>query len=271
VGEVLSVEPHPDADRLRLATVNYGGAEPQRVVCGAPNLAVGQRIAFGREGAELTNPQNGKRQKLKANKIRGVESSGMVLSEAELGISESHEGIIELPADAPIGMPLVDYLGDVVLDVHVWPNRADMMSMVGVAREVAAILRTSVREPDVSYSEGGGLVADAVSVEIEDAELCARYVATVIEGVQIAPSPAMPRAAASASPAVTGAASSRPHSMMPPLPVWRMSSAPPRRPILSSCMKVASIPTWKGVAPRLSRKRAPVEPTRALLAAPAKT
>jgi len=190
VGEVLSVEPHPDADRLRLATVNYGGAEPQRVVCGAPNLAVGQRIAFGREGAELTNPQNGKRQKLKANKIRGVESSGMVLSEAELGISESHEGIIELPADAPIGMPLVDYLGDVVLDVHVWPNRADMMSMVGVAREVAAILRTSVREPDVSYSEGGGLVADAVSVEIEDAELCARYVATVIEGVQIGPSPA---------------------------------------------------------------------------------
>ena len=190
VGEVLSVEPHPDADRLRLATVNYGGTTPQRVVCGAPNLAVGQRIAFGREGAELTNPQSGKRQKLKSNKIRGVESSGMVLSEAELGISEVHEGIIELPSDAPIGTPLVDYLGDVVLDVHIWPNRADMMSMVGVAREVAAILGTSVREPDVSYSEGGGPVADAVSVEIEDAELCARYVATVIEGVQIAPSPA---------------------------------------------------------------------------------
>ncbi len=190
VGEVLAVEPHPDADRLRLATVNYGGAEPQRVVCGAPNLAVGQRIAFGREGAELTNPQSGKRQKLKSNKIRGVESSGMVLSEAELGISEVHEGIIELPADAPIGTPLVDYLGDVVLDVHIWPNRADMMSMVGVAREVAAIIGSKVREPDVLYSALGGPVADAVSVEIEDAELCARYVATVIEGVQIAPSPA---------------------------------------------------------------------------------
>jgi phenylalanyl-tRNA synthetase beta chain len=189
VGEVLAVEPHPDADRLRLATVNYGGEEPQRVVCGAPNLAVGQRIAFGREGAELTNPQNGKRQKLKANKIRGVESAGMVLSEAELGISESHEGIIELPSDAPIGTPLVDYLGDVVLDVHIWPNRADMMSMVGVAREVAAILGTSVREPDVTYSEAGGPVDEAVSVEIEDAEMCARYVATVIEGVEIAPSP----------------------------------------------------------------------------------
>ena len=189
VGEVLAVEPHPDADRLRLATVNYGGDEPQRVVCGAPNLAVGQRIAFGRLGAELTNPQNGKRQKLKASKIRGVESAGMVLSEAELGISESHEGIIELPSDAPIGTPLVDYLGDVVLDVHIWPNRADMMSMVGVAREVAAILGTDVREPDVSYSEAGGPVDEAVTVEIDDPEMCARYVATVIEGVEIAPSP----------------------------------------------------------------------------------
>jgi len=190
VGEVLSVEPHPDADRLRLATVNYGGAEPRRVVCGAPNLAVGQRIAFGHEGAELRNVQSGKLQKLKSNKIRGVESSGMILSEAELGISELHEGIIELPADAPIGMPLVDYLGDVVLDVHIWPNRADMMSMVGVAREVAAIIGSKVREPDVLYSALGGPVADAVSVEIEDAELCDRYVVTVIEGVQIAPSPA---------------------------------------------------------------------------------
>jgi phenylalanyl-tRNA synthetase beta chain len=190
VGEVLAVEPHPAADRLRLATVNYGGTEPQRVVCGAPNLAVGQRIAFGREGAELTNVQSGKLQKLKANKIRGIESSGMVLSEAELGISGSHEGIIDLPADAPIGMPLVDYLGDVVLDVHIWPNRADMMSMVGVAREVAAIIGSKVREPDVSYEEAGRPVADAVSVEIEDSELCARYVATVIEGVVVAPSPA---------------------------------------------------------------------------------
>jgi phenylalanyl-tRNA synthetase beta chain len=190
VGEVLSVDLHPDADRLRLATVNYGGANPQQVVCGAPNLAVGQRIAFGREGAELRNMQSGKLQKLKANKIRGVESAGMVLSEAELGISESHERIIELPTDAPIGMPLVDYLGDVVLDVHIWPNRADMMSMVGVAREVAAIIGSKVREPDVRYSALGGPVADAVSVEIEDAALCARYVATVIQGVQIAPSPA---------------------------------------------------------------------------------
>ena len=190
VGEVLTVEPHPDADRLRLATVNYGGAEPQRVVCGAPNLAEGQRIAFGREGAELTNPQNGKRQKLKASKIRGVESAGMVLSEAELGLSESHEGIIELPSDAPIGTPLADYLGDVVLDVHIWPNRADMMSMVGIAREVAAILGTEVHEPDLDYPEGGEAAAEAIAIEIADPALCARYVGTVIEGITVGPSPA---------------------------------------------------------------------------------
>lgn len=190
IGEVLKVEPHPDADRLRLATVNYGGDEPQRVVCGAPNLAEGQRIAFGREGAELTNPSNGKRLKLKANKIRGVESAGMVLSEAELGLSESHEGIIELPSDAPIGTALADYLGDVVLDVHIWPNRADMMSMLGIAREVAAILGTEVREPDLDYPESSEHAVEAIAVEIADPALCARYVATVIDDITVGPSPA---------------------------------------------------------------------------------
>ena len=189
VGEVLTVEPHPDADRLRLATVNYGGAEPQRVVCGTPNVAEGQRIAFGREGAELTNPQNGKRFKLKSNKIRGVESAGMVLSEAELGLSESHEGIIELPSDAPIGTSLADYLGDVVLDVHIWPNRADMMSMLGIAREVAAILGTAVREPDLEYAVGEEHVVEAIGVEIADPAQCARYVATVIDDITVGPSP----------------------------------------------------------------------------------
>jgi phenylalanyl-tRNA synthetase beta chain len=189
VGAVLAVEPHPDADRLRLATVDFGGAEPQRVVCGAPNLAVGQRVAFGREGAELTNPQSGKRQRLKASKIRGVESAGMVLSEAELGLSGEHAGIIELPSDAPIGVALADYLGDTVLDVHIWPNRADMMSMLGIAREVAAILGTEWREPELEYAEAGGAASEVVAVEIEDPALCARYVATVIEGIAVGPSP----------------------------------------------------------------------------------
>jgi phenylalanyl-tRNA synthetase beta chain len=189
VGEVLAVEPHPDADRLRLATVNYGGEAPQRVVCGAPNLEVGQRIAFGREGSTLVDPRSGKMSKLKRARIRGVESSGMVLSEAELGISEEHAGIIELPADAPIGTPLADYLGDVILDVHTWPNRADTMSMVGMAREIAAIVGGTLTFPDTSHAEGERDAADVVAIEIEDPALCARYVGAVIEGIAVAPSP----------------------------------------------------------------------------------
>src|SRR5688500_14087973 len=201
VGRVLAVEPHPQADRLRLATVDYGGGEPQQVVCGAPNLAVGQRIAFAREGARLFDGHTGEVSTLKRSKIRGVESAGMVLSERELGLSEDHEGIIELPADAPVGAPLADCLGDVVLDVHTWPNRADTMSMVGIAREVAAIFGTPVRVPDAgepppqpSPADGGGgsegSASDVVvAVEIEAHELCARYIATVVEGVRVGVSP----------------------------------------------------------------------------------
>jgi phenylalanyl-tRNA synthetase beta chain len=189
VGSVLAVEPHPDADRLRLATVDYGGEAPQQVVCGAPNVAEGQRIAFAREGAPLVDSRSGEPSVLKVATIRGVESSGMVLSERELGISEEHEGILVLPDDAPIGEPLRDYLGDVILDVHIWPNRPDMMNMAGIAREVAAIIGGEVRLPDASYAEAGGPVADAVAVTIDDPAFCARYVATVIEGVTVAPSP----------------------------------------------------------------------------------
>ena len=189
VGAVLAVEPHPDADRLRLVTVDYGGEQPQRVVCGAPNVAQGQRIAFARAGATLIDPRDGQASKLKRSKIRGVESSGMVLSEAELGLSESHEGTIELPADAPVGTPLADYLGDVVLDVHTWPNRADTMCMTGIARELAAITGHALTLPDEAYEAAGPPVADAVEVVIEQPELCARYIATVVEGITIGPSP----------------------------------------------------------------------------------
>ena len=189
VGAVLSVDPHPDADRLRLATVDYGGAEPQTVVCGAPNVAAGQRVAFAREGAELFDARNGAATRLKRAKIRGIESSGMVLSERELGLSEEHEGILELPADAPVGAPLADYLGDVVLDAHIWPNRADTMNMVGLAREVAAIERAELHLPDDAYAEGDAPVEDVAAVAIADPALCARYVATVVDGVRIGPSP----------------------------------------------------------------------------------
>ena len=190
IGEVLAVEPHPQADRLRLATVNYGGDEPLQVVCGAPNLAVGQRVAFALEGARLHDGHTGEPSVLKRGKIRGIESAGMVLSERELGLSESHDGIIELPSDAPIGTALADYLGDVVLDVHTWPNRADTMSMVGIALEIGSILGAPVRMPQASLASSGVLASDAVAVEIEATTLCARYVATVVDGVRIGPSPA---------------------------------------------------------------------------------
>ncbi|TAJ20234.1 MAG: phenylalanine--tRNA ligase subunit beta [Dehalococcoidia bacterium] len=189
VGHVLEVAPHPNADRLRLATVDFGGDAPQQVVCGAPNLAVGQHIAFAREGAKVIDGHSGKPSVLKKGVIRGVESAGMVLSEMELGLSQNHEGIIVLPSDAPVGTPLVDYLGDVILDVHVWPNRADMMSMTGVAREVAAIVGGTVSMPASDYRESGGAASEAVSVRIDDPALCARYIATVIEGVTVGPSP----------------------------------------------------------------------------------
>ena len=191
VGHVQRVEPHPDADRLRLVTVDFGGDAPMRVVCGAPNVAEGQRIAFAREGADLIDGHTGKPSRLKKGTIRGVESAGMVLSEMELGLSQSHDGIIVLPADTPIGIPVADVLGDTILDVHVWPNRADTMNLVGIAREIAAILGngTAIHEPDTTYVEGGAPIAGSLDVTIEDPALCARYIATIVEGVTVGPSP----------------------------------------------------------------------------------
>ncbi len=188
VGEVLRVEPHPNADRLRLVTVNLGDRQ-QRVVCGAPNVAEGQRIAFGELGAELIDGHTGKPSVLKSNKIRGVLSEGMVLSERELGMSDDHEGIIELPADAPIGTPLSDYLGEIVFDMAAWANRPDLLSIVGVARDVAALTGQRVTEPDIVYDESGEPAASRIAIEIADPDLCSRYIGMVIEGIRIGPSP----------------------------------------------------------------------------------
>ena len=125
------------------------------MVCGAPNLAVGQKVAFALEGAELFDAHNGGRSVLKAAKIRGVVSRGMVCSECELGISDNHEGILVLPEDAPCGEPLADYLGDVIFDLDITPNRADCLSVTGIAREVAALTGKEVKMPPVQYRETG--------------------------------------------------------------------------------------------------------------------
>ena len=189
VGRVAAVEQHPNADRLRLATVEYGAEEPLQVVCGAPNLAQGQTIAFAQVGAQLIDPNTRELRKLRKGKIRGVTSLGMVCSERELGLSDEHEGILELDTDAALGTPLADVLGDVVLDIKPTPNRPDHFSILGIAREVAALTNGAVREPSASYAESEIPAEQRTSVEIEDADGCPRYTAIVIDGVSVGPSP----------------------------------------------------------------------------------
>ncbi len=188
VAEVISVSPHPNADRLRLATVNLGN-RTQTVVCGAPNVAAGQKVPFASVGAWLRDGHTGQPAQLKPAKIRGVLSEGMICAEKELGISEEYSGIMVLPPDAPVGMPLADYLGDVVLEVEITPNRPDCMSVKGIAHEVAALTGRTIKSPDLGYIEGGQPIASLASVEIADPDLCPRYCASVITGVKVAPSP----------------------------------------------------------------------------------
>ena len=188
VGYVEAVERHPNADRLTLCTVNIGNGT-QRVVCGAPNVAPGQKVAFARVGARLIDAHTGKPADLKAAKIRGVESEGMICSERELGLGDDHDGIVVLPKDAPLGTPLADYLGDQVLDLEVTPNRPDWLSVLGVAYEVAALTGATVRQPEVYYPEEGIPVSSQASVIIQAPDLCPRYTASLIRGVSVGPSP----------------------------------------------------------------------------------
>jgi phenylalanyl-tRNA synthetase beta chain len=194
VGEILEVRPHPNADRLVLATVGYGAAQPKTVVTGAPNLRVGekgQKVAFALEGARHWDGYSATPEitALKGRKVRGIHSDGMVLSEKELGLSEDHTGILVLDEQAPVGTPLADYLGDVVLDLDITPNMARCMSVLGVAREVAALTGGRVRAPQVRMQAEGEPIEGRVKLAIEDPALSARYTATLIAGVSIGPSP----------------------------------------------------------------------------------
>jgi len=188
VGQIIAINPHPNADRLTLPTVDLG-TEQQTVVCGAPNLKIGDKIAFAYVGAQLIDGHTGQAVTLKSAKIRGVVSSGMVCSEKELGISDSHEGIIVLPTEAPVGTPLADYLGDVIFDLDITPNRPDCLCVIGIAREIAALTGQSLRLPEVSYAETTSPIDQQISVEIADPDLCPRYCASLITGVKIAESP----------------------------------------------------------------------------------
>jgi phenylalanyl-tRNA synthetase beta chain len=188
IGQILAVNKHPNADRLTLLDIDTGTVK-ETVVCGAPNVAVNAKIAYAPVGSHLVNPSTNQPEKLKSAKIRGVVSNGMACSEKELGISENHEGILILPPDAPIGKPLTEYLGDVIFNLEVTPNRPDCLSIIGLAREVSALTGAPLKLPDLAYPEAGAPITQDVTVEILDPDLCPRYCASLITGAKIAESP----------------------------------------------------------------------------------
>ena len=186
VGFVKEVKKHPNADKLSLCVVTDGKEEFQ-VICGAPNVAPGQKTAFAKVGAYLPSINL----KLKKAKIRGVESFGMLCAEDELGLSDNHEGIMVLDENAPVGAPLSEVLNknDVILDIAITPNRADALSHIGIARDIGALFGRKLKIPEVNLAESGKNVEEFASVEIENENDCPRYVAKVITGVTIKESP----------------------------------------------------------------------------------
>ncbi len=188
VGKIVDVNSHPNADRLRLVTVDLG-KQNSTVVCGAPNVEIGSKVAFARVGAHLIDGHSGEMAQLKPAKIRGVVSEGMVCSEKELGISDSHEGIMILSAEATVGIPLSEYLGDTMLDLDITPNRPDCLSVIGIAREIAALTGGKLHIFEVSYQELGRAIDLDAAVEIVESDLCPRYCASLLDGIKVASSP----------------------------------------------------------------------------------
>ncbi len=196
VAEVLTCEDHPDSDHLHVTTVDVGAAEPLQIVCGAANCRAGLKVLCATVGAVLYPDGGDEEFKIKRSKIRGVESLGMLCAEDELGIGASHDGIMELPADAPVGMPASEYLhieDDYLIEIGLTPNRVDAASHIGVARDLAAYLtargqKTEVRMPDVSAFAPDGHDSN-LKVRVENAEAAPRYAGVSVTGCKIGPSP----------------------------------------------------------------------------------
>lgn len=190
VGQIISIDPHPNADRLTLPTVDTGGAEVQ-IVTGASNIQAGDKVPFAMEGASLVDPRknDGSLMKLRAASIRGIASRGMVCSPLELGLSDDHEGILILPEDAPVGVPLIDFMGGDVIELDMKPNRADCLAMLGVAWQAAALYGRSITEPDTGRERNDRSVLPDLKIEIEDPDLCARYSAAYMYDVAVGESP----------------------------------------------------------------------------------
>ncbi|GDY26053.1 phenylalanine--tRNA ligase beta subunit [Agarivorans sp. Toyoura001] len=180
IGEVVECGQHPDADKLRVTKINVGGDELLDIVCGAPNCRQGLKVAVAQVGAVLPGDF-----KIKKAKLRGQPSHGMLCAYSELGISDESDGIMELPSDAPIGTDLRDYLqlGDVTIEVDLTPNRADCLSLRGLAREVGVLNQMDVAEPQ--WQNTVVSIEDTFTVNVEATEQCPRYLGRVIKGVDV--------------------------------------------------------------------------------------
>jgi phenylalanyl-tRNA synthetase beta chain len=195
VGEVLEAVQHPNADKLKLTKVNTGGDRPLNIVCGASNVAVGQKVVVATVGTTIF-PKSGESITMKLAKIRGEESEGMICAEDEIGLSDDHAGIMVLDASVKIGTPvsnLFDYYQDWIYEIGLTPNRMDAMSHYGVAKDVCAYLSyheapvSAVSPLNKNISKDSGV--KPFTIKIEDKAACARYVGIVIEGVKVQPSP----------------------------------------------------------------------------------
>jgi len=186
IAQIARIDPHPQSDHLVVCHVTTGG-ETMPVVCGAPNMKVGDQVALAPEGTTLPSGQQVERAE-----IRGQVSCGMLCSEAELGLSQDQSGLLILSADAELGQALFPFLGlrDTILDVSITPNRGDCLSVLGLAREIAALTGASLHAQKPQVRARGGAITEQARVRIEDPDLCPRYAARVVTGVRIAPSPA---------------------------------------------------------------------------------
>lgn len=197
VGQVLSKEKHPDADRLNVTTVNVGNGEPLQIVCGAPNVEAGQKVIVATSGTTI-HPIEGEPFKIKKSKIRGVESNGMICAEDEVGLGADHDGIMVLDTEAKPGTSAKTYFNvedDIQFEIGLTPNRADGMSHIGVARDLLCALKHLKKTDEVNnlnwpgIEPFKGLSECAVSIEVKDTEACPRYAGLTMTGLTVGPSP----------------------------------------------------------------------------------
>lgn len=193
IGHVLTCEEHPNSDHLHITTVDVGADAPLQIVCGAPNVAAGQKVVVATVGTTLYHGEE--EFAIKKSKIRGVESFGMICSEVEIGVGSSNDGIIVLPSDAPVGMPAAEYYhveSDYCIEVDITPNRVDATSHYGVARDLAASLKRNgvpaeLKLPEVNLPTD--IIDSRIEVKVADATACPRYQGLVIKGITVRESP----------------------------------------------------------------------------------